>query len=117
MPYEQPAEVSDGGRVVTEVVSRGAFNGIEKRAGQIRANRDHSWDKLVGKIVALHPSRQEGLVAEVRIFETPLGEETLTLVRRGRPGRAAPGSRCCVATTAASTTTPRCGNGTAPSAG
>ena len=46
MPYERPTEVVYGDRIVTEVASRSAFNGIEKRAGQIRANRDHSWDKI-----------------------------------------------------------------------
>jgi HK97 family phage prohead protease len=79
MPYERPTQVPFGGGMVTEIVSRGAFQGIEKRAGQIRANRDHSWDKPVGKLVALHPSRKEGLVTEVRISATPLGEETLAL--------------------------------------
>ncbi len=79
MPYERPTQVPFGGGIVTEVVSRGAFEGIERRAGQIRANRDHSWDKPVGKIVALHPSRKEGLVTEVRISPTRLGEETLAL--------------------------------------
>ena len=49
MPYERPADVAYGQRMVTEVVSRGAFNGIEKRAGKIKANRDHTWDKTVGK--------------------------------------------------------------------
>lgn len=77
MPYERPAVVEYGNRMVTEVCSRGAFNGIEKRNGQIRANRDHSWDKLVGKVVATHPSRQEGLVTEIRIFNTDIGERTL----------------------------------------
>ena len=33
MPYERPTEVPYGNRIVTEVVSRDAFNGIEKRAG------------------------------------------------------------------------------------
>jgi HK97 family phage prohead protease len=79
MPYEQPAEIFDGGRVFTEVVSRGAFDGIEKRSGKVRVNRDHSWEKPVGKIVALHPSRKEGLVTEVRISPTPLGDDTLAL--------------------------------------
>jgi phage head maturation protease len=77
MPYEQPAEIYDGRRSFTEVVSREAFTGVERRASQIRANRDHSWDKLCGKVVALHPSRKEGLVAEVRMFGTDIGERTL----------------------------------------
>jgi phage head maturation protease len=77
MPYERPTQIVGRGRVYTEVVSRTAFVGAEKRASQIRANRDHSWDKLVGKIVGLHPSRKEGLVAEVRMFKTDIGERTL----------------------------------------
>src|SRR5215472_4345746 len=83
MPYERPAEIKSGDWLFTEVVSRGAFDGIEKRARTIRANRDHSWDKPVGKIVALHPSRKEGLVADIRIFGTALGDDTLTLCDEG----------------------------------
>lgn len=80
MPYEQPAETVIRGKVITEIVTRGAFDGIEKRTNKIRVNRDHQVERTVGKIVALHPSRQEGLVAEVKISPTPLGDETLTLV-------------------------------------
>jgi phage head maturation protease len=77
MPYEQPTQIHEPGRSYTEVVSRGAFQGIEKRTKQVRVNRDHSWDKLVGKVVALHPSRSEGLVTELKIFPTDIGERTL----------------------------------------
>lgn len=78
MPYEQPTVIQEARRSYTEIVTRGAFAGTEKRGnGQIRANRDHSWDKLVGKVVAVHPSRSEGLVAEVRMFRTQIGEDTL----------------------------------------
>jgi HK97 family phage prohead protease len=83
MPYEKPAEVVVRGRAVTEVVSRGAFEGVEKRAGQIRTYRDHAHSGVVGKIIGLHPSRKEGLVSEVKIFQTPLGDETLTLCDEG----------------------------------
>jgi HK97 family phage prohead protease len=79
MPYERPATIHQADGSYDEVVSRGAFDGIEKRSGKVRVNRDHSWDKPVGKIVALHPSRKEGLVTEVRISPTVLGEETLSL--------------------------------------
>ena len=116
MPYERPTEVPYGNRIVTEIVSRDAFNGIEKRAGKIRVNRDHSWDKVVGKIVALHPSRKEGLVTEVKMFKTVIGEETLTLCDEGGLDASA-GFALLRATTAASGTTPKCGNATAPSAG
>lgn len=79
MPYERPTEIFDGSRMFTEVVSRGAFDGIEKRTSRIRVNRDHSWEKPVGKVVGLHPSRKEGLVAEVRVSRTPDGDATLEL--------------------------------------
>lgn len=83
MPYEKPADVVIRGRPVTEIVSRGAFDGIEKRTSQIRTYRDHAYNHVVGKIVALHPSRKEGLVSEVRIFKTLLGDETLALCDEG----------------------------------
>ena len=79
MPYERPTVIPYGSKQVTEVVSRTAFSGIEKRTSQVRVNRDHSWDKPVGKVVGLHPSRKEGLVTEVRIAKTTLGDETLEL--------------------------------------
>jgi phage head maturation protease len=78
MPYEQPTQIHERGRSFTEVVTRGAFDGIEKRArSKLRVNRDHIWDKLVGKVVGLHPSRTEGLVTEIRMFGTDIGERTL----------------------------------------
>jgi phage head maturation protease len=79
MPYESPTTINEQGRTYTEVVSRGAYDGVEKRAGQIKVNRAHVLDNVVGKTVALHPSRDVGLVAEIRISRTALGEETLTL--------------------------------------
>jgi len=79
MPYEQPTTIHTNKRSFTEVVSRGAFDGIEKRASRIRAYRDHRYDNVVGKITGMHPSRSEGLVTEVRMFGTDRGDETLTL--------------------------------------
>lgn len=83
MPYEKPTEIFEAGRVFTEVVSRGAFDGVEKRTRKILANRGHSWDKVAGKVVGLHPSRKEGLVADVFMFGTAIGEETLVLCDQG----------------------------------
>jgi phage head maturation protease len=84
MPYEQPTEIYEHGKVFTEIVSRTAFDGAEKRTNKLpRVNRGHDPDRLAGKIVALHPSRSEGLVAEVRMFTTALGEETLVLCDEG----------------------------------
>jgi phage head maturation protease len=83
MPYEQPTDIVYRGKPITEVVSRNAFDGIERRTKTIRVNRDHSWDKVIGKIVGLHPSRKEGLVAEVRMFTTRDGDDALTLADEG----------------------------------
>jgi HK97 family phage prohead protease len=79
MPYEEPALVAHGDRMVTEICSAGAFAGIERRANRVRVNRDHDLTRTVGRAVAFHPSRSEGLIAELRIAQTPLGDETLQL--------------------------------------
>lgn len=83
MPYETEVTVVHQRRIVQEIVSRGAFDGIERRANRIRVNRDHDVKRTIGRAVALHPSRDEGLVAELRIARTDLGEETLTLAEDG----------------------------------
>jgi HK97 family phage prohead protease len=85
-PYETEALVPhprDHSKLITEVFSRGAYDGIERRPNRIRLNRDHDITRTVGRAVALHPSRQEGLVAEVRVAQTDLGDETLTLADEG----------------------------------
>lgn len=78
-PYERETLVPHEGRLITEIFSRGAYDGIERRANRIRANRDHQTARTVGRAIALHPSRQEGLVAVIRIAKTELGDETLAL--------------------------------------
>jgi HK97 family phage prohead protease len=79
MPYEREALVPFRGRMITEIVSRGAFDGIERRANRVRVNRDHKRERTIGRATAFHPFREEGLVAEVRIARTELGDETLEL--------------------------------------
>lgn len=85
MPYGRGAQVPwDGGRrEVTEIIERGAFDGIERRANRIRANRDHQDQRTFGRATALYPSREEGLVAQVRVARTALGDETLELADDG----------------------------------
>lgn len=78
-PYEQEAIVVMDGRAVTEVCERGAYNGIERRAGRVKANRDHDLVRTVGRVIELFPDRDEGLIARMRISRTPLGDETLEL--------------------------------------
>jgi HK97 family phage prohead protease len=82
-PYERDTAVLCRGEWVTESFARGAFDGVERRANRVRVNRDHDLSKTVGRAVALHPSRDVGLVAELRISKTELGEETLELASDG----------------------------------
>jgi len=83
LPYEVAAPVLWQGKMVEEVIARGAFDGIERDAARVRVNRDHKLERTVGRAIALHPRRREGLVAEVKIARTPLGDETLTLAAEG----------------------------------
>jgi hypothetical protein len=91
MPYEQPTSVAYHDRLIEEVVSRGAFDGVEKRTSQIRVNLDHrvQVEKTIGRAVALHPSRAEGLVAELRISRTQAGDDALELAADGSLGASA----------------------------
>jgi HK97 family phage prohead protease len=83
MPYETETVVEHRGRMVREVVSRGAFDGIERRANRVRVNRDHDITRTVGRALSFYPARDEGLVAELRIAQTELGDETLALADEG----------------------------------
>ena len=83
MPYDTPATVPHEGRMVSETIARGAFDGIERRANRVRVNRDHQLERTVGRATTFHPARDEGLVAEVRIANTDLGNDTLELAADG----------------------------------
>jgi HK97 family phage prohead protease len=78
-PYEEEALIEYRGEMWRESFLRGAWEGVEKRTDRIPANRDHENARLVGKAIALHPSRIEGLVGEIRMASTDLGNETLEL--------------------------------------
>lgn len=78
VPYEQPTQVLYRSQLWTEVFTRGAFTGIELQAGRIRVNRDHDKSRTVGKVIAFRDD-PAGLIAEIRIARTPLGDETLAL--------------------------------------
>lgn len=82
-PYEEPTPVLRHNEWIVETIARGAYDGIEQRARRVKVNRDHDLAKTCGRAVALHPARHEGLVAELRISETPLGDETLALAADG----------------------------------
>jgi HK97 family phage prohead protease len=83
VPYDEEAIVEYRSQLWHESFARGAFDGIETRTKPTRATRDHDDHRLVGRVVQFWPSRQEGLVAEVKISDTPLGNETLALADDG----------------------------------
>jgi HK97 family phage prohead protease len=89
MPYETETVVPYRNRMVRETVARGAFDGIENRPSKVCVNRDHDTTRLCGKAVSFRPSRDEGLVAEVRMSRTDLGTETLELAADGILGASA----------------------------
>lgn len=83
VPYDADAEIFDGERSYIESFAKGAFAGVQSRTNRIKVNRDHDTRRPVGKALELHPTRAEGLVAELRISATPLGDETLALADDG----------------------------------
>lgn len=89
MPYEKEALVEFRGRMVREIVTRGAFDGIQNRPDRVKLNRDHDVTRTCGHAVMFHPSREDGLVAEVKVSNTTLGTETLELASDGDLGASA----------------------------
>lgn len=84
MPYDNETSVLlANGRWITESIAPGAFDGVERRANRIKVNRDHDVSQTVGRVVALHPSRSEGLVAEMRIGRGAAGDEALDYADEG----------------------------------
>lgn len=82
-PYNAEAIVEWQGRMVAESCDPGAYNGIQRRAERIWVCRDHDRARTVGRTRALHPERDEGLVATLQLSRTPLAEETLALASDG----------------------------------
>jgi phage head maturation protease len=83
MPYDRETEVEYRGRMVRESVAPGAFGTIATRPNRVNVYRDHDRTRQTGKALTFHPSRQEGLVAELLIGKTELGTETLSLAAEG----------------------------------
>jgi HK97 family phage prohead protease len=79
VPYDEEAFVEYRGEMWAESFAPGSFDGLEKRPNRVKGNRDHDKTRTVGRAVAFYPSRAEGLVGEVRVSQTPLGDETLAL--------------------------------------
>ena len=81
-PYESEAEVPYAGRMIREVFARGAFGNIDPTRRRITANRDHDFSRSIGKAVGIR-DEDSGLVAEIKISPTLLGDETLQLADDG----------------------------------
>lgn len=86
VPYEQPTKVPFRGEMWDEVFTRGAFSGLSALKRRIPASAclevpdlGHSNGKLVGKIIEAYPDREEGLVADVKISRTAIGDDVLQL--------------------------------------
>jgi phage head maturation protease len=78
MPYDVDAAVIVHGRSVTESCAPGAFDGCDRRANRVSVNLNHDREKHVGRAFALHPSRTEGLVAELKIGRSLEGDYALS---------------------------------------
>lgn len=84
VPYDVEAEIWDQRHGdYRESFAPNAFNGAQRRLSgrdRITVNRDHDDRRLIGKVLALHPARKDGLVAELRMTQNlPLADETLSL--------------------------------------
>lgn len=82
-PYDVDAVVQSAGRMIVESIAPGSFDGVERRANRVKVNRDHDVTRTCGRVVALHPARSVGLVAELKIGRSVLGDETLALCEDG----------------------------------
>ena len=79
VPYEETAEVVYRQEVWNEVFSRTAFDGIEAYNRRIPVNREHRSEFYCGKVIQAFPHRDDGLVTEIRVSRTDLGDETLRM--------------------------------------
>ena len=79
VPWDSAAEVWWRDDVWSEVFERGAFDGIEARAGQVRVNREHVKGQTVGKIIEFDPAHADGLFARVKVVKGPAGDAVLDL--------------------------------------
>lgn len=83
VPYNEETKVEYRGLLLKESVAPGAFNGIETRTDHVTVNRDHDYQRTIGLATAYSTKDPRGLVASLRISNTPLGDETLQLAKDG----------------------------------
>jgi HK97 family phage prohead protease len=78
IPYNEEVEVESQGKLVRERVEPGALKAIDPTSTRITVNRDHNYERTVGKITSLR-DEPSGAVGVMKISSTPLGDETLQL--------------------------------------
>lgn len=83
VPYDEEAVVEYRGQILRESVDPGAFDGIETRSQHVTANRDHQPERTIGKALSYDTRDSRGLIANVHVSRTPLGDETLQLAADG----------------------------------
>lgn len=83
VPYGVEAEVPHQGRMIRELVERGAFGSIDAVRRRISVNRDHDLRSIVGKAISFDPDAEDGLLATIKIASTPHGDEALQLASEG----------------------------------
>lgn len=79
VPYEQPAYVPFLRDIYTETFATGSMDHLIGKHNRVRVNRSHNNDWTVGKVVKFHDAQADGLIADIRIANTPLGDDTLAL--------------------------------------
>jgi phage head maturation protease len=79
VPWDSPASVPFRGQTWKETFVRGAFDGIDSSGTGVRVNRDHDRSRTIGKVIHFDPHDTRGLIAEIQIARTALGDESLAL--------------------------------------
>lgn len=80
VPWEQPAQVMYRSQLWNELFTRGAIDpAVLASPHRVRVNRGHDRGRTVGKTVRMWDDHDDGLLAELRIANTVLGDETLEL--------------------------------------
>jgi HK97 family phage prohead protease len=87
-PYERAAQVMGGqgfglpGEVWREIICRSAFSGLKDENRVVKVNRDHDKTRTIGRVLEFR-DEPTGLIAEVKIARTALGDDTLGLAEDG----------------------------------
>jgi HK97 family phage prohead protease len=81
VPYNAPTRITES---LTEVFVRGAFDHQLSRPGRVKFAREHQalGGELIGAATLLRDDAA-GLYVELRVANTPKGNETLELIRAG----------------------------------